>query len=89
MRTIVIRNSPNYVPSYGEQVRHFDNALGYLAGWALASNHYAFVEISVHSNGDLAAAYWRNEKALRGPQPHPKYFLFAQRGQDDSYSFHS
>jgi hypothetical protein len=88
-RTITIRNGTGYTPSYGEPIKHFDNAIGYLSGWALATGGYTYVEISIHSTGDLAAAYWRNERAAKD-EPRPGYFLFGQRDRDtDTYNFHS
>jgi hypothetical protein len=78
MRTIVLRHSPNFVPSYGHQIQQFQNALGYLVGWALATGNYTYVEISVHSNGDIAGSYWSNAEAVNAPIPKPGYMLFGQ-----------
>jgi hypothetical protein len=89
MRTLIIRNGTGFTPEYGEPIKNFDNALGYLAGWGLATNTYAQVEISIHSNGDMAAAYWRNADAMQNDK-RPGYFLFGQRCQDThTYTFHS
>ncbi len=89
MRTITIRNGTGFTPKYGDEIRHFDNALGYLSGWGLATNTYAFVEISIHSNGDMAAAYWRDGDAAQAGG-RPGYFLFGQKCQDTAtYTFHS
>jgi hypothetical protein len=88
MRSITLRNGTNYKP-FPAGLEIFYSALGYLSEWGLASNSYQFVEISIHSTGDIAACYWQDAESLRGTVSKPGFFLRAVRNKDGSYTFHS
>lgn len=87
MRKIIFRNGTNFTPPSG-QGDGFERALGYVVQWGSLSNTYQFVEISVHSNGQMAAAYYRTpdeaDKAER-----PAYYMHGVPDKHGAYGFHS
>jgi hypothetical protein len=87
MRTIVLRNGTNFTPSE-ETKTEFRSTIGYLTQWQLSTHLYGHVELSIHSNGDMAAAYWTSiEDDVLSLAP--KAFLFAERREDGSYRLRS
>jgi len=89
MRTIVLRKS-GYQPKQTEcGIRYYLATLGYLSTWAIEGGQYSYLEISVHSNGDMAAAYWRDLEHLMTPGSKPGYFIMGVLHSDGSYTTHS
>ena len=87
MRTIVLRNGTNFTPSE-ETKTEFRSTIGYLTQWKLSTHLYGHVELSIHSNGDMAAAYWYASAEAENSLD-PMAFLFAERGEDGSYRLRS
>lgn len=82
-RKIEILNYLDYIPA--QPRKPYDDAIGYLAMWALENGNYPHVQIAVNGSGDIYASYWQHEPS--GPCA---YAIMGQRDQKTGdYSFHS
>lgn len=85
MRTVKIKIDPDTYEAMSAHVGGYskiNDAIGYLATWAMASPRYAFCHIRYVDEGELMASYHPAE----GEQAR---FVLAAIWHDDHWGFHS
>lgn len=91
MRTVILRNGMDYRAPTAEGQDQLHQALGYLVNWGRTTHtlkHLTYVDLSVHSNGNLVAAYWRDAEDA-GKPGRPGFLIHAVLEPNGSYSFNS
>ena len=84
-RTVEMRFHEEFETTAAEKMKEVNAAIGYLSMWAVTSPERYAGKVGIYGDqrGDLHASYRDKDTG------EITYTIFAQRGENGSYSFHS